>query len=578
MGFSIGGGDYYTNVLLYGYRFGEYTAPVATTVKAGIRVYIAENLKPRKPVSVALPIYFRDAVRPKADPADTYTTLYAALKRVGRRNNARLRAKMLRFSRFVKRWIRCHITPIDFTTEALLEVYLQNTSYTLLEKENIRKAVAEHDPCDLSDDYRTAKCFVKEETYDTFKASRWIMSRCLAFKGEFGPFIHLAEHELYKNRWFVKHLTPEQRARVLAGLEAPGRLFYGTDHTAFEAAVDVQTATICELELLRFMYRNNPDFSRIDEIIKKVVGRDNILVATGVVLRGVQARMSGDNHTSFGNGFTNLMSLLFANSELGLAEVSGLVEGDDAIYTNSSCVNNSRRLAQEMVENGFTVKMDLSYSAQEAKFCQLECDSISGELITDPTKVLLSFGWASRQYVRASKATLRALMRAKAMSYAFMYPSCPLIAAFMTRVINLTEDVRFYKMIKIVSRSLEGTWYRDKMLNAIHSFILRPTTISPSTRCLVMDKYGIAPSTQVRVEQEFLSMAEEPRRVPVCMAHLIPPDCITVANVYVVDYVHSAKSDPIMDLRRPRDLNVAFDMLRNTRVTRHGFIVNTNRG
>jgi len=193
-----------TRPVLYGYRVTEMAPMPVQRLKPGMKATVRDVAVARKPLGVALPVYFHGFARPKPDPNDPWSMLHGMLTRVGRQPNARTPINARAFECFVRRWLNDNLEPVPWTDEPDLEDYLAQTHYNERDKQMIRDAVHEHDPTRLDALYRNAKAFTKDETYDGWKANRIIMSRPLEFKGEFGPYVHLVEKILYRTGYLSR--------------------------------------------------------------------------------------------------------------------------------------------------------------------------------------------------------------------------------------------------------------------------------------------------------------------------------------------------------------------------------------
>lgn len=519
------------------------------------------NLLDRTPIAVSLGPILEGVCRPKADNCDGYSQLAGASKRVCRQPFGRRKHVARRFAAFVKKWLKDNVTPIDWTLDVNLEDYLAESHYSEARKQQLRNASFERDPATFDLAYRQAKCFIKDESYGEFKAPRWIMSRCEAFKAEFGPYIHFAEKEIYKMKYFVKHLTPEQRISRLCEMDQFGATFWTTDHSSFEAAMTVETMCICEIALLDHLYGKHPQYETLRKNIDSVVGRKNHLVCSHAVIDGIEARMSGDNHTSLGNGFTNLMAISFALHEIGVAEFDALIEGDDAVFSSYG----KKVEKKDFNRIGFDVKMLEGPVAPEQGFCGLIADHITKEAITEPYKVLLNFGWTSKQYLFSSDDTMKALVRAKALSYGFMYPSCPVLSAFFKRMLLLTSDVTHYKMLRVIKNAKMDLYQRQKMLRAIHSKIVfsEPTA---RTRQLFSHVFAISIDEQKEMETILGGCSLGPIKLPPHLLVGVGDACYTTWDEFVVTEPHAYGHAPLQDLRDVRELYWTFRMPKKLRM------------
>lgn len=506
----------------------------------------------RKPIAVSLGPIVAGYARPKADNCDGYSQLVGASKRVCRLPNPRRFAESVRFAQFVQGWLDENVAPIVWTQNIDLESYLRESHYSRARKDALRSAYAARDPAVFDLEYRQAKCFIKDESYETFKAPRWIMSRCEGFKAEFGPYIHFAEKVVYSLPYFVKSLTPKERIRKLQNMDLTGENFWTTDHSAFEAAMTVETMMICEMALLDHLYRNHPQYLQLRKNLDNVVGRENHLVCSHAVIDGIEARMSGDNHTSLGNGFTNLMAIKYALHKKGVDDTPTVVEGDDALFSSKGV-----ELTTKDFQNiGFEVKMISGPVAPEQGFCGLVADPTTGDAITEPLKVIMNFGWTSKQYLFSSDATHRALIRAKAMSYGYMYPACPIISALAKRYLELTEDVRHYKMVRVIQRSSMSLFEKQKVLDAIHHKIDFHEPAA-TTRQLFEHLFGYSVAQQREFEDLLRKSTFGPITIPPHLMSAASKDCEVCWDNFVISYPHTYGCPPLVDLRDVRELRYA---------------------
>lgn len=540
----------------YGYRTSDPGIDIALkAIKPALDVRVTYGPSARVPVLVALPIRVLNCTYPRPD-CSAYNQAVSVLKRVGRLPNPRSAAYQRRFYYFVRKFLQKFVAPVEWTDEVDFEEYLAGTSYSQTRKQHLREIRAEFDAGHFErpgTEYSEVAVFGKDESYPEFKALRMIMPRSDEFKVTFGPYVHCAEKEIYKLRFFCKGKTEHEKIAIILDMDKIGSNKYGTDHSSFEAAINLETRRACELQLLTHMFKKHPNFKTLKNVLSNVLGRRNLLRSRKVRVKGLDARMSGDNHTSLGNGFTNIMAILFAvytlYGEKGIDEVSVVVEGDDALVDDGMFDRHApRRIAQEMVRNGFEIKMEIGPATSEVGFCQLLVDVDSRVAIGDPSKILVNFGWTRRQYAFSSGATLRALMRAKALSYLSLYPACPIVAPFMWRVVELTNDVSFYKMVHVLEKMKVSEYERERLKR---SLVKTPREKVPfSARMFVFHRFGIDPGEQEDLER-FFSQVDAPFDLPACLEHLIHPDCFEFMRSYSVDYAHYLGTDPVLDIYRP---------------------------
>ena len=197
-------------------------------------------------------------------------------------------------------------------------------------------------------------------------------------------------------------------------------------------------------------------------------------------------------NTSLGNGFTNLMLVLFLFSELDEI-VDPVVEGDDCnVSFMSRCPT-----AKDFEKLGFTIKCGVSDSFEEMSFCGMIFDPVDLINVTDPTDALSSFGWAATRYVRMNNKKLMTLLRCKSLSYAHQYSGCPIVQSLAEYGLRMTKS---YDVRHFVQQSRLLTWWeREKFKNSVE----RPvhTEVPYRTRLLVERMFNISVQAQIEIEQ-----------------------------------------------------------------------------
>jgi len=317
------------------------------------------------------------------------------------------------------------VQPYDFYD------WLDTTSYNQQRKQQL---------CDAYDSLKGARptlrqcrhidTFVKSEFYPEWKHARMINSRCDAFKVWSGPRFKAIEDAVYQLPWFIKHVPVPDRPRLVSNLKRYGRKCYATDFTAFESHFDPLILDAIECELYRWCLRNDPD---VEYLCQALMGKNEMRTRTGLHASCLGKRMSGDMCTSLGNGFTNLMLAMFIASEKG-GTVDGFVEGDDGLLT---C--DVELTAQDYLQCGFSIKIEEVVDPCCASFCGL-IFSESGEIIRDPRKFMMGFGW-TQSFINAGQTMMDELLRAKALSAVYETPQCPIIGAFARYALSVTKHV-----------------------------------------------------------------------------------------------------------------------------------------
>lgn len=209
-------------------------------------------------------------------------------------------------------------------------------------------------------------------------------------------------------------------------------------------------------------------------------------------------RMSGEMCTSLGNGFTNLMLMLYALYLKGIDidTVDGCVEGDDGLFV----WDGPTVTKEEFREMGFELKLEYHDDLSTASFCGLIFDPEEQINITDPVWAISEFGWVGRRYIKSKSSKLKQLLRSKALSFAYQYPGCPVISSLAKYGLRVTEGFR-----ALFSQD-QSQFHRERMEMEMEKWDGKGIPdIEPgiNTRLLMEKQYGISIETQLAWEKYF---------------------------------------------------------------------------
>jgi len=502
--------------------------PVALDLKINVRHMTME----RRPVACSLGPIIDGVVPPHPCLTDTPTAVLGVAKRIGRLTPAVKRTTLRRFRTFVHVWIRKNLRPLSLDQDLSFETWVMSRPYSLARKrELIRKFEVVAHIEDPDKRYYQLKCFVKDEFYPEFKMARGIFSRSDEFKCFSGPIFSAIEKQVFKLKWFIKYVPVSDRARhIQETMEVPGAKYIYTDYTAFESSFSREFMDACEFELYRFMTGSMPHAKHWCNIMEEAILGGQILNFKEFSARINARRQSGEMCTSLGNGFSNLMIMLFACSEQGMTNIVGFVEGDDGLFR----VPYPERLSCYFTELGFDIKLGETFDLSRASFCGLLYDTETGSVITEPLEAISLLGWGSMKYARASNYKRNALLRAKALSMAYQYPSCPLISSMAWYVLKCTGSVTKRDMYKLAQNTMNQYEFRQFLEAFTQSNDALPRRpISMSTRILMAGEFGIPVAAQLAVEQYLDGLTQiQTLRIPLVTA-LAPRKWVQYADLYV---------------------------------------------
>jgi hypothetical protein len=359
-------------LVCYGYNVGEVPLPEVKPVRADCKIRHFKTLDDptsRPPVQISLGCHVADIAQPHVNPNNSDTVESGVRKRFLLTPPKPCKIRLAKFKSFVKTWCSENLTPLKTDSDTSVQAWLDKTNYPLGRREELLRVWESRDGYLLPKDSRV-KSFVKDETYPEYKHARAINSRSDAFKCAVGPIFRLIEEEVFKHPAFIKKIPVSERpAYMLDRLFRVGAKYMGADYTAFESHFVREILESCEWVLYDYMTSGLPEHSEFMKRVQDIIGGKNICLFRFFSVSTEARRMSGEMNTSLGNGFTNLMLLLFLFSELG-EEVSPVVEGDD------SCTSYMNRAptTKDFADLGFTIKIQTYDNFEEMSFCGIIFD------------------------------------------------------------------------------------------------------------------------------------------------------------------------------------------------------------
>lgn len=524
----------------YGYRTDEFQALTRMETMTKIRPTLCVikdketknekfSLDYRPAVASTLEMYLDGYCGIKPDDTDVGSIIDGIKHRVGGITPSICANTVAEFKCFTSRFLEKHFPKLDASTSVDTEEYINGLSFNETRKQQLRDAHANVIDKSKKMNPLDVKSFIKEETYFEPKAFRTINSRIDEFKVRVGPWIHAVEKLIFKMKWFIKTIPVSERSdRVIEALEKEGRTYMSTDFTAFESSFRKEVMEAAEFQLFEHVTQNMPGSKDFMELYKQIA-LNNRLLFNSVIANIACKRMSGEMSTSIGNGFTNLMLILFTAYKEGLniEDIDLFVEGDDAIIGCTKVLTT-----KWFTKLGFICKMEVHNSVRNASFCGL-IFSQPGHIIRDPRPVLAKFGWAMRQYVEAKASTRRALLRAKALSLACEMPNCPILSSLAHRVMELTRGVNLDRILYKSNQQSFDSYHKVQLLGAILNKPWQtPPNILAESRILMESKFGIDVNTQIAWEQYIGTLNFGPMVLPAADC-FFPRDWQLNWNMYV---------------------------------------------
>lgn len=510
----------------------------------------------RPPVATSLGCHYSGAALPHPDPSDTLTMLAGVAKRFAYAPPIPDPLLLEEFRAFVHSWIADNLVPLSPDVDVSFESWLAGSNYPEWRRQQLRQTKEQCSPvfkganseCERDGYFRAittiaregdteirlrptsnarVKSFQKDESYATFKHARGINSRHDAFKCRVGPIVKLIEKSLFKLPWFIKYVPVRDRARhIIEALERAGCTYTSTDYSQYESHFTKQMMEVCEFQLYDFMTSQLSDHNEFMLLMRDIVAGLNVCHYRDFTILIDATRMSGEMNTSLGNGFANLMLMLFVLKKNGNTDVLGFVEGDDGIFR----FEGPAPTIKDFEKCGFTIKLDSYTNLTEASFCGIVSDIDDRLNVTNPIEQLLSFGWTNGKYALAKPKKLLSLLRSKSLSLLYQYPGCPVLQSLALYGLRMTSGSRVY-----IPNNLR-LWHREKLIEIFTAYKQSGAVVKEvpmNTRILVEKLYKISVDDQISIEKYLDGLTELiPLDHPAVTA-LCHPDQILYWNRYV---------------------------------------------
>lgn len=404
---------------------------------------------------------------------------------------------------FTSQWVRENLVPLSVADDMSFESWLEDTNYEEWRKVELRTVYNEvlnplQDMGKKKRKYFLIDLFTKDECYLDVKHARGIYARDDVAKCYFGPYFKRIEDKLYKHPAFIKHVPVSERAEyIFDRLQSPGMVYVQTDYTSYESHFSPELMRSCEFVLYKYMLKETLGGVEALNVMRMVLQGENHIKNKFFSCMITACRMSGEMNTSLGNGFSNLMLYSFQCHRLGVP-VNGVVEGDDGLF---AALPGRHPTTDMFTESGCIIKLNVFERISDASFCGLLFSEVDKQIITDPIKVMLKFGWTTKQYAKASQRKLTGLLRAKSMSFLVQYPGCPLLAAMSRYGLRIS---RGYDVRSLIGRKGINDYERQNLKYA-HDNFQQYMDQEPGldTRLLFEELFGIDVMTQYVIEAMF---------------------------------------------------------------------------
>lgn len=511
-------------------------------------------------VAASLGCHVVGVAQPHPDMACPKTQLAGAVHRFCRpmpEPDPALLAEWRQFCRDTSAELFTKASPDDVFS---FETWLDGTSYTSSMKETLRLEKARMEEAggyfahtSKRNENADVHMFTKDEAYPEYKHSRCINGRVNATKVLMGPVFKLIEKIVFAHPAFIKKIPVADRPKYMSEhMEGPGTV-QDTDFVSLEATFRL-AIMIAEVEFYLWVLQDREEYADARRFLKEVLLGLNRCEGKWITLWVEVKRMSGENNTSLGNGWFNLMVNLFGYHKIDIdwRVIKQVLEGDDGKHRSPTGQHPDEAFFRRL---GASIKCAVVESINEASFCGLVFDEVECINIADPRKVLADFGLTSRDYAGSSDSVLKGLLRSKALSVAYQYPNAPIFSALARYGLRVTTGSDT-SALKFVLRSRPYKWsdldrkrWEKDGFRTIRDLRLQLNLGSPGPRTrLLMEKlFGVSCEQQVAIEEYLDSLVG---RVPLVLPIEFPADWYDYAARFGTYYEKSANRVPF----QPQDV------------------------
>lgn len=469
----------------------------------------------RKPVRFSTGYILRGSAPGVPDLNDVVNKKNAAGARVGSKHPVPKLQLLLEFADFVKSEIERCCAPLVLESDVSFEKWIDSMSYPGEKAAKYREA---HEMMGQLDDGVTldqrkidycnkVAAFLKDEWYTKKKTPRGIYARRHEIRVLLGPIVKLCEKQVMRMDCFVKYVpVAERAAKVQAMLWRPHAKYYASDFTCFESHFLPLIQDIVSGQFYGHMVQNLVDGPAFMKLFYKTICGTNEISFAGLTAQIKSRRMSGEMDTSLANGLATMLFMRFLAHKSG-AEMVGVFEGDDGLMRWDGPDPDPQLIA----DLGLTLVLEKKDELHLASFCGMIFDPADGGILRDPMPFLVAFGWLKAKYLDFRPGKVEVLIRAKALSMLYQYPTCPVLAPFSRMVLRETTRVSGSGMNRLLTRGYYHTTYQlEQLRTAFDSYQTKEgrnrmlnSPITDGARAIVEELWNVDVAMQRSLEKQF---------------------------------------------------------------------------
>lgn len=451
----------------------------------------------RRPLCLSVGCHIYGGTAFRLDPDHTPTIALGAAKRFACQPPIPEAKHIEGLGAFVRDFLQTNLTPLAADTDVTLESWLNNSNYSATRKRQVKQALeawVDDNTTHQNNLLCSVKSFVKREPYMVIKHARCINARNDTFKALVGPIFSAIEKQLFKNPYFIKYVPVADRPRVIMEeLYRYNGLYMATDFAHFESHFEKLIFETIEFQLYDHMTQFLPSHKDFMALLRRVLCGVNVCKFRRLLVFIIAGRLSGEMNTSLGNGFTNLMLILYACKCSGIVKPPGKIEGDDSLFVIPHKIDSTI-----FEKCGFTIVINYFEKLEHASFCGMIFDRNALQNVTDPYKYLLNFGWLKENYVMSSRKTQMKLLLSRSISLLVTYPACPILTSLAKYGLRCSRRYKYPK------NDGDTRYEKARLRDDYERFYTNKFSRDPihlDTRFLVNDVFKIDIDTQLQIEK-----------------------------------------------------------------------------
>lgn len=448
-----------------------------------------------------------------------------------------------RFVEFAKKMVLEHVPTLDPKEVMNFEEWLEHSSYSGNRKDQLRLERERIISGKMK--WCNSKAFIKYEGYDKAdKPPRIINSPSDAVKTILGPYQASMDHAMFTKlqRWFVKGTDP--RTWVEKQEQAFGTMkVINTDFSSFECHHRGAMAYIVwfwQMHMLRDVFAAHASGKRAHKnFINKLIRGSNVNYMGKIKVKIDETLMSGVAWTSSSNGLLNwlinsFLCLNHGNETDGIDDLvreshsfRGMFEGDDGVFEDRGQTDDEAECL------GVMLVMKRYDNYEQADFCSMTFVRGEPAMAYDWRRAVRNLCLIPMQYIDSNDSKLKSLLRAKALSYSYLYHDSPIVGELAKKVLDLTRGYCCDGVLGVLEVH-KRQFIAKALSERLYHHVPNP---SPAMRVAYAAKFGISPAEQLLMERQIRNSGEE---IKIDMLHWWKPEHLELALNYL-----SASREPI---------------------------------